>query len=460
MKIAMTITLSFQLAVLMLLLKSPFIEGKFLSHGMGAVVGPAFVGRVQPQERQRRTMEDSWHYLQLHPVAARLQVPQASMINMEIESVPAAGHTSPHEHPWSQSNLDRCSSLWKLTPDQIIQLKQLHEKLTDIGGSKHNTPFALVRFVKEYKGNLRMAESKFRAMIHWREMNHVDQLLDINHYKPPSLFRYFPAGVLQGVDRDGDPIHCERTGVADSDGLLRRYGRDEMLKQAVWIREIQSRGKWHHDYEYQHGHPVKHFTVVLDMQGLKARNIGPALISVGQQVSRIVQDYYPSYAKRIIVIRAPAIFQMAYNAVKPYLDDSMRKKITIASGKNHCQILDQYMDLQVLPNVICEEGRGQVVEDFGSVVWTGGKIPDREEHPSSIVLKEQKKVQSKIVLPHSQDSTLGPALLKRNSPGNTTHAACPRRRMPLSWIRRQLQLFQATFTSFDENHDAGLPDAL
>jgi CRAL/TRIO domain len=448
----MTFALSYQLAVLMLLLALSSIEGRLHFHGLS--VHPSFVEQLMPRERQRRAMEENLNSLRSHPGEVHVTIPQATMINMETKSVPTVLHTSPQERQWSLSNLDRCRSLWNLTPEQMIQLKHLHEMLADLRDSKYNNPFELVRFIKEFKGNLPVAESKFRAMLKWRETNQVDKILDATKYRPPSLYRYFPAGVLQNVDRDGDPIHCERTGAADSSGLLRRYGRDEMLKEAIWIREIQCHGKWQQDYEYLQGHPVKEFTVILDMQGLKVKNMGPALISLGQQVSRLVQDYYPGYTKRIIVIRAPAIFKRAYNAIKPFIDESMREKITISSDNNHCQILDQYMDLKVLPNDICKVGRGKAVEEFGSVVWQGGTIPDREEELPSIVMVEQKQVNSKLAMPQPQNSTLRPTLLIRNSSSDRTPIPVPMRRKPLRWVRRQLDLFQATFSS-SESSDFG-----
>lgn len=280
-------------------------------------------------------------------------------------------------NPWSPENIERCRKLWNLTPDETGQLQVLGNKLADIKHVK-NKPFELVRFLKEYKLKPQhVIEEKFRAMIEWRRENNVDNLLE--DYRPPSLYRYFPAGVVQGRDKEGDPIHIERTGVADSSGLLQRYGREEMIKQAIWLREVQSRGTWHQDYESAQRHPVTQFTVIMDMKDLKARNISPSLLAVGQQVSKIVQSYYPGYTKRIIVIRASPIFQIAYNALKPFIDEDMKDKIIIAGGKNYCKVLEQYMDLCVLPREICDLGKGAAVPDFQNVVWQGGKIPSYEE---------------------------------------------------------------------------------
>lgn len=279
-------------------------------------------------------------------------------------------------------SLECAQILWNLSPEEMIKVQSLQASLAadvDLKDHPKNNLMELVRFIQEHnKGSVKELEQKFRAMVAWRRKHQVDQLLE--EYHPPSLFRYFPAGVLEGADHEGDPVHLERTGAADCSGLLQRYGREEMIQQAIWLREVQSQGQWQQDYQRQQGHAVKHFTVIMDMKGLSMRNISPSLLSVGQEVSRIVQDYYPGYAKRLIVIRAPAIFQLAYNAMKPFIDASMKDKIIIASGTNYGQVLEQYMDVSILPPEIHPQGQGKAVEEFDTV-WKGGKIPDHEEPP-------------------------------------------------------------------------------
>lgn len=282
----------------------------------------------------------------------------------------SAGTISSKEH-----SLEDYKSSWDGSAEKMIKLRILSHRLSDVDDPKNN-PLELMRFLDEFDNDETIAENKFRAMIQWRQEENIDNLLQAYH--PPSLYRYFPAGVLKGADRDGDPIHVERTGVADTSGLLSRYGRDEMVKQAVWLREVQSRGRWIEDYEQEQGHPVKQFTVILDMEGLSPKNIAPSILSVGQEVSQIVQDYYPGFAKRVIIIRASVIFQLAYNAMKPFLDTKIKEKIVVVNGNTYAKVLDEYMDLNLLPHEIYTTASGQAVDDFDTV-WKGGKIPEHEE---------------------------------------------------------------------------------
>ena len=98
-------------------------------------------------------------------------------------------------------------------------------------------------------------------------------------------------------------------------------------------------------------------------------------MSVGQEVSRLAQDNYPTYAKRIIFIRSPAIFRMAWNIFRPFIDKSKKNKMIFSTEKDYRQVLEKYVDPKVLPTVLHPEGQGKAVDDFDSI-WEGGILPD------------------------------------------------------------------------------------
>lgn len=277
-----------------------------------------------------------------------------------------------HDDVWRFGNMKACEDLWDLTPEERVKLQNLKLKLFNIDHPKNN-PNEVIRCLKEYKGNEQACEKAFRKMIDWRNETNADKLLE--EYSPPSLYNYFPAGIIKGVDLDGDPIHIERTGAADSVGLLKRYGKEEMIKYAIWLREIQSNGEWHKEYELQQGHPVKEFTVIMDMDGLSMNQLNPNLVSIGQEVARIVQEYYPGYVKRFIFIRCPPIFHFALNFFKSFLDERMKEKITVLDKNRYCEELKQYLDPAILPATICPDGHGEAIDELNPI-WGGGKIPN------------------------------------------------------------------------------------
>ena len=272
---------------------------------------------------------------------------------------------------WSLQNLQGAATLWDLTPEETTNLQTLRDNLEDIAHPK-NDPYEVARFLKEY-GDVAVVERNFRKMISWRLKNEVDTLLQQGR---PEIQSYFPAGVLEGVDHDGDPIHLERTGVADTSAVLRHFGYDAMYEHAIWLREAQSNAdtEWQKNYERTQGHKVKQFTIIMDMAGLSRKNMSPILLTLGQEVSRMVQDNYSGFTKRIIFLRSPAIFRFAFNTFKPFIDDNMKERIVFANGENYCSELEKYLDTSVLPKEVCpENGQGRSVQEFNTR-WEGGPM--------------------------------------------------------------------------------------
>lgn len=276
---------------------------------------------------------------------------------------------------WSDEHFAGCTKLWDLNNEDQAKLRILQERLSDI---KHwmNDPYEVVRYFMEYDGDIEITERKFRAMINWRIQYDVDNILD--NYSPPPLFNYFPVGVLKGVDKDGDPIHVERTGASDMLGLLDKYGKDEMVKHAIWVREQDSHGEWQRKYQRQRGQRVRKFTVIADMHGFNMRHLSPRLTPVGKEVTRFVQDNYPGLAKKIIIIRAPMVFRAAWSMFKPFIDPKMREIVEFSNAKNYEEVLERYMDPDVLPPIIHSKGKGKAADCFHPI-WEGGLVSQIKE---------------------------------------------------------------------------------
>lgn len=63
----------------------------------------------------------------------------------------------------------------------------------------------------------------------------------------------------------------------------------------------------------------------------------------------------------IILIRVPVVFRIVWAFVKHFIDQHVASKMEIC-GKNHREVLSRYVDLEILPSVIAEEGQGRVVD--------------------------------------------------------------------------------------------------
>ena len=279
--------------------------------------------------------------------------------------------TKSYRERWATDQVEECSALWNLTDEEKGKLWQLREHIEDVDSWK-NEPFEVVRFLKEFKFHLKTTEQKFRASIQWRLENNADTILE--DYQPPALFNFFPMAVIEGADYDGDPVYIERSGVADSLDLLKRFGRDEMIKQAIWGRELMSRGPWQNDWPHHNGR-IRNFTAILDLKGLNRSHLSPSLVPVGQEVTRLVQDNYPGSGKKILIIRAPYFFRFVWSIFKHFVDPHVKDLMEIATEKESEEVLAKYMDLRILPKeIVPGEGKGRAIRGYDPV-WEGGPLP-------------------------------------------------------------------------------------
>ena len=88
----------------------------------------------------------------------------------------------------------------------------------------------------------------------------------------------------------------------------------------------------------------------------------------------------------MIIIRAPSIFNLAWGLCKHVFPKGAVKKMVFSGPNNYLQVLDQYIDREVLPPCIVPGGKGQVAIDMPTRL-DGGIIPDdvciAEEVPDS-----------------------------------------------------------------------------
>ena len=277
---------------------------------------------------------------------------------------------------WSGESVKETADLWGLSNTFRNDLMQLGHHLQDLGKNTKNNPADAVRFLIANNGNVSKAEKGFREMILWRKQNNVDNIL--HSYNPPEkLVNHYPGAVLRGVDHAGDPIFLSRLGVTDAAGMLKQFGRSEMINHAIWLRELLCTGKWMQEYQRVHNKPVKQALVIEDVHEIQLLQIvcNRPLLSVYAEIMRLDQDNYPEVAKKIIILRAPVLFHIVWNVVQHFFDANVRAKMIFTTQSNYVEVLSQYMDVSILPPcVIPSVGKGGALDGMPSN-FEGGRLP-------------------------------------------------------------------------------------
>jgi CRAL/TRIO domain len=281
--------------------------------------------------------------------------------------------------PWSSESFAKMSEQWGLVEEDERKMRDLQNRLADVDHWK-NDPFECVRFYKDMGSNVRAAEEKFRKMVFWRLENRIDTFLE-RYGEPDPLFDYHPSVVLKGLDKDGDPILLERTGAFDAYGFYKHFGTKGVMDFMTYKREFdvtrRHDGKgWQREYyEPKYGKRVYQFTVIMDMAGLNRNHMRAGLLLLFHQLARLVQDYYVGLAKRIIVARAPAVFRVFWCIVKHFFAPHIQELITFTTHADYLDVLDQYVDREVLPPELCPTyGVGTFMPGFEHIRLGGGML--------------------------------------------------------------------------------------
>lgn len=335
----------------------------------------ATTDRVQIQVRAKVICNsDNLHGLYQEQQQQQLSKPEEFVTTVYNADAPPPRRHQLQEDMWSEEALQEAFDLWKLSDDEIAEFMDLARRLKDCSHHFKYDPHIVLRFMTGPNG--KDAENSFRQMIQWRKENNIDKVLD--EYKPhPLLLEHNPTAILKDYDRDGDPIYVERGGAADGLGMLRWFSREELMRYAVWTRELNTQGAWLEEYERRQGRKVKDLTVVYDLKGLNANHLRPQVLDFFGAVQTLNAERYPGSIKRVIIIRAPKIFQICWKIVRHFFPQSAQEKMIFA-GKDYHEVLEKYMDLDVLPPCIYEHGKGEAAAGLPPRM-EGGMLPPVEK---------------------------------------------------------------------------------
>ncbi|XP_069921918.1 putative SEC14-like protein 6 isoform X1 [Oryctolagus cuniculus] len=238
----------------------------------------------------------------------------------------------------------------------------------------------------------------------FRKQQDLDHILE---WQPPQVVQLYTASSICGHDSEGSPVWLHIIRDFDLKGLLLSVSKQQLLRDRFRSCELLLR-----DCEEQSrklGKKVERVTTVFDMEGLGLKHLWKPGVEFAQEFLSTLEANYPELLKRVIIVKAPKLFPVAFNLVKACLREETRKKVVIL-GDNWKQDLHKFISPDQLPAVF----GGTMTDPDGNPkcltkINYGGEVPKsyhrrqqvrlQYEHTVSVGRGSSQQVENEILFP-------------------------------------------------------------
>uniref|UniRef100_A0AAR2II22 SEC14-like lipid binding 7 n=1 Tax=Pygocentrus nattereri TaxID=42514 RepID=A0AAR2II22_PYGNA len=255
---------------------------------------------------------------------------------------------------------------------------------------------------------------KFSHMINVTDFQHVefrkhmkvDSILE--DWMPPEVIERYVSGGMCGYDREGSPVWYDVIGPLDPKGLLMSASKQDFLRTKIRDSEFLRRECLRQSEKLEK--PVEAITLIYDCEGLGMKHMYKPAVEAYGEILTMFEDNYPEGLKRVLVIKAPKIFPIAYNLIKHFLCEETRRKIIVV-GSNWKDVLQKYVAPDQLPVAY-----GGLLVDPDGDPYCKSKIKYGGVVPKSYYIRESVKVQydNFVTISRGSDLQLEYEILVRN----------------------------------------------
>ncbi|XP_026995488.1 SEC14-like protein 2 isoform X1 [Tachysurus fulvidraco] len=232
-----------------------------------------------------------------------------------------------------------------LSPNQAAALEQLRGRIEDVYAQLPNqSDHYLLRWLRARSFNILKAEAMLRKHLEFRKRLKVDSIL--YDWKPPEVIENYVSGGMCGYDREGSPVWYDIIGPLDPKGLLMSASKQDYIKTKIRDCELLRRECMNQSERL--GKAVESITLIYDCEDLGLKHIWKPAVEAYGEILTMFEENYPEGLKRILLIKAPKLFPIAYNLIKPFMCEETRRKIVIV-GSNWKEVLQKYVAPDQLP---------------------------------------------------------------------------------------------------------------
>ncbi|KAH8415142.1 hypothetical protein KR215_005415 [Drosophila sulfurigaster] len=242
-------------------------------------------------------------------------------------------------------------NLGQLSPMQESKLLELRKMLDGVDDLERMPSYqTILRFLSARDWHVSQAYTMLCDSLKWRSEHRIDSLLE-EYSKPAVVVEHFPGG-WHHHDKDGRPIYILRLGHMDVKGLLKSLGMEGLLRLALHICE-EGIQKINESAE-RLDKPVLNWSLLVDLEGLSMRHLWRPGIKALLYITETVERNYPETMGRVLVVRAPRVFPIAWTIVSAFIDEHTRSKFLFYGPDcEHMRDgLAQYIDEEIVPDFL------------------------------------------------------------------------------------------------------------
>jgi hypothetical protein len=296
--------------------------------------------QIQPEVRVSERSEPNLN------TSIRSEIPSRKL-TMEEERDLAAGKSlssilnTVEDRPLPSNRPKKPRVTEQLTLSELDAFKQIQNFLSSkkyVMSEEH-----IVRFLRAKEFQIKNTEEVLEKLFTWRAEIGFDRL----NLQDPDFDIYIKAKILQviGHDKGGRPVVYfigARYFPAKSPEMnFRRYFVALLNHLVATFRE-----------------GAEQYVFLLDNKDLKSENTSMSSL---KEAVPIMQNYYPDYMHKLVLLNANFLTRSVFMAIKPFLHPHTQKKIAVASSDTGevYKLLSEFLDHNTIPT---QFGGGKLVE--------------------------------------------------------------------------------------------------
>lgn len=182
----------------------------------------------------------------------------------------------------------------------------------------------------------------FLKSYNWRQDNGIESIcLDFVFHEREAYTPLHQHGFF-GVDKIGRPIYVNRIGTVRSEKLLKVIEEDRLFLYEAYMFELGMKHRMlacSHLYDRQINQQVQ----IFDISGFNMSAWTKQNIHFLKKALQICMDYYPEVLGKLFLVNCPYVFSGIWAIIKSWLDERIRKKVSIFS-RDHYKAMSEYID--------------------------------------------------------------------------------------------------------------------